>query len=110
MTTQERLSVDIGVSMNNVNQPNRYIPLTHPGLENPILLLDSQASLQDLHALADLRVTQATRCLDTLVNLKDLDPDEHDLTAIAGTAHALMLQACDVNRLIEKRLWANGAM
>jgi hypothetical protein len=92
------------------NTDDRYIPLAHPGLENPILLLDSQASLQDLHALADLRVTQATRCLDTLVNLKDLDPDEHDLTAIADTAHALMLQACDVNRLIEKRLWANGAM
>lgn len=60
--------------MSHINPVNRYIPLTHPGLENPVLLLDSHASLQDLHALADLRVTQATRCLDTLANLKSSIP------------------------------------
>ena len=88
-----------------MNQPERYIPLSHPGLENPVLLLDSNASLQDLHALAYLRVSLATRCLDALSNLKSNGTDEDDLIAIAGTANILMQEACDVNRLIERRLW-----
>lgn len=31
--------------------------------------------------------------------------DESDLTTLASTAHWLMLEACDVSRVIEKRLW-----
>jgi hypothetical protein len=64
--------------------------------------------LKDQHACAQLRVSLATRCLDTLVNIKPTHADEHDLTALASTAHLLMLEACDVHRVIEKRLWESG--
>jgi hypothetical protein len=65
----------------NLESP-RYIPLTHHGLDGAVLLLDSQAPLKDLHACVELRVRLAT-----------------------GTAHLLMQEACDMNRVIEKRLW-----
>lgn len=86
----------------------RYIPLTQPGQDNPVFLLDSEAPLKDLQACAELRVSLVTRFLDTLINMKPTDADENDLVAIASTAHLLMLEACDVHRVIEKRLWASG--
>jgi len=36
--------------MTDSNLPPRYIPLTQPGQENPVFLLDTQAPLKDLHA------------------------------------------------------------
>ncbi|MCQ3030637.1 hypothetical protein NLO88_08205 [Pseudomonas syringae] len=86
----------------------RYIPLTQPSLENPVFLLDSEAPLKDLQACAELRVSLVTRVLDTLINMKPTDADETDLVTIASTAHLLMLEACDVHRVIEKRLWSSG--
>lgn len=86
----------------------RYIPLTQPGLDNPVFLLDSEAPLKDLQACAELRVSLVTRFLDTLINMKPTDADETDLVNIASTAHLLMLEACDVHRVIEKRLWSSG--
>jgi hypothetical protein len=86
----------------------RYIPLTHPGQDNPVFLLDSEAPLKDLQACAELRVSLVTRFLDTLINMKPADADESDLVTIASTAHLLLLEACDVHRVIEKRIWASG--
>ncbi|MCS3469162.1 hypothetical protein M2401_002900 [Pseudomonas sp. JUb42] len=87
------------------NLQDRYTPLSHPGLDSPVLMLDTQASLKDLHACTVLRVNLVTRFLDTLANLKCTGADEHDLVALAGTAHMLMQETCDVNRAIEARLW-----
>jgi len=95
--------------MTDSNLPPRYIPLTQPGQENPVFLLDTQAPLKDLHACAELRVSLATRFLDAMVNMKPSHADEHDLTTIASTAHLLMLEACDVHRVIERRLWQSDA-
>jgi hypothetical protein len=93
----------------SVNTPlPRYIPLTQPGQENPVFLLDTEASLKDLQACAELRVNLATRFLDTIVNMKPTHADERDLTTLASTAHLLMLEACDVHRVMEKRLWTLG--
>jgi hypothetical protein len=90
----------------NLDAPSvRYIPLTQHGLESPVLLLDSQAPLKDLHACAELRVRLATRFLDALASLKPHESEEWDLAAIAGTAHLLMQEACDLNGVIERRLW-----
>lgn len=86
----------------------RYIPLTHPGQDNPVFLLDAEAPLKDLQACAELRVSLVTRFLDTLINMKPTDVDESDLVNLASTAHLLMLEACDVHRVIEKRLWGSG--
>lgn len=93
-----------------MNNLDRYIALTQPGLDKPVLSLDSEASLQDLHAFVDLRVSLATRCLDALAGLKPTSTEEQDLSAIAGTAHVLMQEACDANRLIEKRLWVGATL
>ena len=94
--------------MSNTTLPPRYIPLTQPGQENPVLL-DTQAPLKDLHACAELRVSLATRFLDAMVNMQPTHADERDLSTIASTAHLLMLEACDVHRVIERRLWESGA-
>jgi hypothetical protein len=91
--------------MNHDTEHARYIPLTHPGQENAVLLLDSHASLRDLHAFAETRISLATRFLDTLAHMSPTNTDESDLTTLASTAHWLMLEACDVSRVIEKRLW-----
>jgi hypothetical protein len=84
----------------------RYIPLTQQGLDNTVLLLDSQAPLKDLHACVDLRVRLATEFLDAVAGKR---PDDCGLSAMAGTAHLLMQEACDVSRVIEKRLWENNS-
>ena len=91
--------------MNETTLPPRYIPLTQPGQENPVFLLDTHAPLRDLHACAELRVSLATRFLDAMVNMQPTHADERDLSTIASTAHLLMLEACDVHRVIERRLW-----
>jgi hypothetical protein len=91
--------------MNHDTEHARYTPLTHPGQENAVLLLDSHASLKDLHAFAETRISLATRFLDTLAHMNPTHTDESDITTLASTAHLLMLEACDVSRVIEKRLW-----
>lgn len=95
--------------MSETHLPPRYIPLTQPGQENPVFLLDTHAPLRDLHACAELRVSLATRFLDAMVNMQPTHADERDLSTIANTAHLLMLEACDVHRVIERRLWEPGA-
>lgn len=87
------------------NLQDRYTPLSHPGLDSPVLMLDTQAPLKDMHACTVLRINLVTQFLDTLANLKCTGADEHDLVALAGTAHMLMQETCDVNRAIEQRLW-----
>ncbi|MBC3948653.1 hypothetical protein [Pseudomonas folii] len=91
--------------MNHDTEHARYIPLTQPGLDRSVLLLDSHAPLKDLHAFAETRISLATRFLDTLAHMNPTHTDESDITTLASTAHLLMLEACDVNRVIEKRLW-----
>ncbi|OCR24236.1 hypothetical protein AFK24_15010 [Pseudomonas syringae] len=88
----------------NLESP-RYIPLTHHGLDGAVLLLDSQAPLKDLHACVELRVRLATEFLDAVSSKKPGSADDYDLNAMAGTAHLLMQEACDMNRVIERRLW-----
>lgn len=94
--------------MSHSPPPPRYIPLTQPGQDNPVFLLDSEAPLKDLQACAERRVSLVTRFLDTLINMKPTDADETDLLTIASTAHLLMLEACDVHRVIETRLGSVG--
>lgn len=91
--------------MNHDTEHCRYIPLTHTGQDNAVLLLDSHAPLKDLHAFAETRISLATRFLDTLAHMNPTNTDESDISTLASTAHLLMLEACDVNRVIEKRLW-----
>jgi hypothetical protein len=96
--------------MPNNLESTRYIPLTQHGLDGTVLLLDSQAPLKDLHACVDLRVRLATEFLDAVSSGKSGSADDYDLSAMAGTAHLLMQEACDVSRVIEQRLWeANPA-
>ena len=91
--------------MSDTTLPPRYIPLTQPGQDSTVFFVDTQAPLVDLHACAELRVSLATRFLDAMVNMQPTHADERDLGTIASTAHLLMLEACDVHRVIERRLW-----
>ncbi|MCS3469873.1 hypothetical protein M2401_003613 [Pseudomonas sp. JUb42] len=88
--------------MNQLNPSDRYLPLTQSGQDSPILLLDTQAPLTELHAYTSLRFSLAAHFLD---GLACADGDEHDWSAIAGTLHLLMQEACAVDRVIEQRLW-----
>ena len=91
--------------MSDNNLPPRFVPLTQPGQDSPVFFVDTQAPLVDLHACAELRVSLATRFLDAMVNMQPTHADERDLSTIASTAPLLMLEACDVHRVIERRLW-----
>jgi hypothetical protein len=89
----------------NIQCP-RYIPLTQHGLDGNVLLLDSEATLKDLHACAELRVRLVAEFLDAVVSIKDQYTDPCELTSLASAACLLMQEACDLNRVIEKRLWS----
>ncbi|AZD60848.1 hypothetical protein [Pseudomonas chlororaphis] len=68
---------------------NGYIPLQTP-TENPVLLIDSSATLTDLLACADQRVRAIHKLMTTLSCMTATTADESDLFQIADIASLLL--------------------
>ncbi|KQW41851.1 MULTISPECIES: hypothetical protein [Pseudomonas] len=86
------------------NQPSsRFTPLTQTATTHPVLLIDTQSPLPELHACASERL-HATLDYLTLVACSSLrDSASSDINTITNVARILVQDVADVFGVIEQR-------
>ena len=81
--------------------PRRFTPCTETATEYPVLLIDSDAPLTDLHACLRERLNAALEHLNLMACSSLPDLAERDLNNVANTARILVQDVSDVFRVIE---------
>ncbi|CRN03209.1 MULTISPECIES: fructose-bisphosphate aldolase [Pseudomonas] len=89
--------------MNNQLPPRRFYPCTESATDSPVLLIDSNAPLLDLHACLRERLNAALEHLNLMACSSLPDFAERDLNHVANTARILLQDVSDVFRVIEQR-------
>ncbi|KRP65543.1 hypothetical protein [Pseudomonas orientalis] len=89
--------------MNNQLPPRRFYPCTESATDSPVLLIDSNAPLLDLHACLRERLNAALEHLNLMACSSLPDFAECDLNHVANTARILVQDVSDVFRVIEHR-------
>ncbi|TVT93004.1 fructose-bisphosphate aldolase [Pseudomonas sp. RGB] len=83
--------------------PRRFTPCTETATDYPVLLIDSDAPLLDLHACLRERLNAALEHLNLIACSSLPDFAERDLNNIANTARIMVQDVSDVFRVIEHR-------
>ncbi|WP_248749379.1 fructose-bisphosphate aldolase [Pseudomonas sp. MWU15-20650] len=83
--------------------PRRFSPCTETATDYPVLLIDSEAPLPDLHACLRERLNAALEHLNLMACSSLPDFAERDLNNVANTARILVQDVSDVFRVIEHR-------
>jgi hypothetical protein len=92
--------------MSNIASSERFIPLTPIASDGPVLFIDSQAPLVDLHACASERLLTTLDYLN-LMNCATLrDSSEKDIRTVTSTVRLLLQDVRDVLRVIEIRAFS----
>ncbi|CAI8934786.1 hypothetical protein [Pseudomonas chlororaphis] len=83
--------------MNTLNlHLNRYRPLNSNFTDSPVLLIDTDASSQDLQSCALQRLRAASNLLETLSCLSFQQADGKDSSHIVNVLHLLVQDGCDL--------------
>ncbi|WP_232253951.1 fructose-bisphosphate aldolase [Pseudomonas glycinae] len=80
-----------------------YVPMSHPATDHPVLFIDADAPLRDLHACASERLYAALKYLDLMSCTRLNDHSELDINTVTTIARILVQDASDVLRVIERR-------
>ncbi|MGU9857390.1 hypothetical protein [Pseudomonas sp. LF245] len=84
----------------------RYIPLTGIDLVTASLLIDSEAPLDVLQAMADFRIRTVTQVLENIAFRSELDTDAVVLSDFAQLLAIPLRDGCDLLDVIGQRLRA----
>ncbi|ONH51125.1 hypothetical protein SAMN04490182_2473 [Pseudomonas cedrina] len=87
----------------------RYIPLTGIDLVPASLLIDSEAPLDVLQAMADYRIRTVTQVLENIALRSELEADTVVLSDFAQLLAIPLRDGCDVMDIIGQRLRAEVA-
>ena len=86
--------------MTNQHPPRRFTPMSQTATDYPVLLIDSDAPLSELHACASERLNAALHLM-ACSNVSDYA--EHDINTVANTARIMVQDVADVFAVIERR-------
>ncbi|NWC92865.1 MULTISPECIES: fructose-bisphosphate aldolase [unclassified Pseudomonas] len=89
--------------MTTNNPPHRFTPMSQTATESPVLLIDSEAPLCDLHACISERLNAALKYLHLMACSNVSDYGEQDINTVAETARILVQDVADVFGVIERR-------
>ncbi|NBA93673.1 hypothetical protein [Pseudomonas sp. R5(2019)] len=78
-----------------------HIPLSLTATENPVLFINPDASIADLHACASERLRAAKGLIDTLDCLSMQNVDESDVAHLMRAASVLMQEGYEVLKVAE---------
>ena len=87
----------------------RYIPLTGIDLVPASLLIDSEAPLDVLQAMADFRIRTVTQVLENIAFRRELETDAVVLSDFAQLLAIPLRDGCDLLDVIGQRLRAGVA-
>ncbi|MGY3254938.1 fructose-bisphosphate aldolase [Pseudomonas chlororaphis] len=92
--------------MKTQDEPQRFIPLTPIASDMPVLFIDSQAPLVDLHACASERLVTALDYLNLMTCATLRDASDKDLGTVTNTARLLMQDVRDVLAVIQTKAFS----
>jgi hypothetical protein len=84
----------------------RYIPLTGIDLVRASLVIDSQAPLDVLQAMADYRIRTVTQVLENIAFRSEMETDSVVLSDFAQLLAIPLRDGCDLMDIIGRRLRA----
>ena len=82
---------------------HHYAHMSHPATDHPVLLIDSNAPLRDLHACAAERLNAVLKYLDLIACIRLPDHAEHDINTVTNIARIMVQDVTDVFRVIEQK-------
>ena len=80
-----------------------YVPMSHPATDHPVLFIDADAQLRNLHACVSERLNAVLKYLDLMACVHLPDHAEHDINTVTTIARILVQDMSDVFRVIEQR-------
>ena len=89
--------------MNTQDLSERFVPMTPIASEGPVLFVDSQAPLVDLHACASERLVTALDYLNLMTCITLRDASDKDIGAVTNTTRLLLQDVRDVLGVIETK-------
>jgi hypothetical protein len=89
--------------MTTQHPPHRFTPMSQTATESPVLFIDSDAPLCDLHACISERLNAALKYLHLMACSNVSDYGEQDINTVAETARILVQDVADVFGVIERR-------
>ncbi|CAI8796500.1 fructose-bisphosphate aldolase [Pseudomonas chlororaphis] len=93
--------------MNTQPPSERFIPLTPIASDTPVLFIDSQAPLLDLHACASERLLTTLNYLNLMACVTLNDSCAQDIGTVINTARLLLQDLRDVLAVIEIRAFGD---
>jgi hypothetical protein len=79
---------------------HHYAHMSHPATDHPVLLIDANAPLRDLHACAAERLDAVLQYLDLIAYTRLPDHCEHDINTATNIARILVQDVSDAFRVI----------
>lgn len=89
---------------------HHYAEMSHPATYHPVLLIDANAPLRDLHACAAERLNAVLKYLDLMACIRLPDHAEQDINTVTNIARIMVQDVSDVFRVIEQRGFDAGLM
>jgi hypothetical protein len=89
--------------MTNQQPPQRFIPMSQLATDYPVLVIDTNAPLRELHNCVSERLNAALRFLNLMACTSLPDYAEHDINTVTNIARILLQDVNDVFRVIEQR-------
>ncbi|WP_438301377.1 fructose-bisphosphate aldolase [Pseudomonas sp. NMS19W] len=80
-----------------------YVPMFHPATDHPVLFIDANATLSDLHACVSERLSAVLKYLDLMACIRLPDHAEQDINTVTTIARIIVQDVSDLFRVIEKR-------
>lgn len=88
----------------SMNTPLRhYTPMSHFATDRPVLLIDADAPLRELHNCLSERLNAVLKYLNLMACTSLPDYAEHDINTVTNIARIMVQDVSDVFRVIEQR-------
>jgi len=82
---------------------HRHAKMSHPATDHPVLLIDADTTLSDLHACLRERLDAVLKYLDLMACIHLPDHAEHDINTVSTIARILIQDVSDVFLVIQQR-------
>jgi hypothetical protein len=89
--------------MTNQNQPCRFTPMSQLATDYPVLLIDTEAPIRELHNCVSERLNAVLKYLNLMACTSLPDYAENDINTVTNIARILVQDVRDVFRVIEQR-------
>ncbi|GAB6408378.1 fructose-bisphosphate aldolase [Pseudomonas sp. MHK4] len=89
--------------MTTENPPRRFIPMTQFATSYPVLLIDNQAPIRELHNCVSERLNAVLQYINLMACTSLPDYAENDINTVTNIARILLQDVRDVFGVIEQR-------